>query len=464
MLDRETDELRAALDGELITQADPEYDRARRVWNGLIDRRPLAVMRCGSASDVVAGVRFAAAHDLPLAVRGGGHSVAGHGTVDGGLVLDLSPLNEVVLDADTRTVTVGAGCTWGRVDALTQQYGLAVPGGVFSRTGVAGLALGGGYGWVRNAYGLSCASIVGAQLVAAGGEIVDVDAQSQPDLLWALRGGGGNVGVVTRFVFTLHPVGPEVYFLRVFHDARNGGATRGLRAFRNFCAGAPDTVSLNAVLGVVDESAAGFPSGAGGIPFVAFAGIWLGAPEEGESALRQLRKVGDPLLDLSTTMPYAEAQQVFDDDYPDGGRYYWKSTNLLELGDATIDLVAATAASPASRMSTVDIWHVAGAAARPVDGAHSASPARLLVFPEANWVDARDDAKNIAWARGLVTALAPYSDGSRYLNFAGLQEEGDILMRSSFGAHYDRLAAIKAEWDPQNLFRQNQNVLPASRV
>jgi len=213
MLDREIDELRATVEGELILPAEPGYDRARRVWNGLLDRRPLAVLRCASTADVVAGVAFARDTGVPLAVRGGGHNVAGHGTVDDGLVLDLAALDAVAVDPDARTVDVGGGSTWGDVDAATQPFALAVPGGVFSRTGVAGLALGGGYGWLRNAYGLSCASIVGAQLVTADAEVIEVDAQSHPDLLWALRGGGGNVGVVTRFTFRLHAVGPEVYFL-----------------------------------------------------------------------------------------------------------------------------------------------------------------------------------------------------------------------------------------------------------
>lgn len=248
----------------------------------------------------------------------------------------------------------------------------------------------------------------------------------------------------------------------MFHDARNGGATRGLRAFRNVCANAPFNVSLVAVLGVVDPAAEGFAAGSGGHPFIAFSGVYIGPPEEGERALRQLRKFGEPLRDTSGTTTYVDAQRVFDDDYPDGGRYYWKSTNLVELGDAAIDLVASAASTPASPLGSVDVWHLAGAAAQPVDGAFGTSRARFLVNTEANWVDRGDDAKNIAWTRGLVTALAPYSDGSRYLNFAGFQEEGDILMRASFGANYARLAQIKAQWDPANLFHLNQNVRPTA--
>ena len=464
MLDQELEELRATVDGELILPGAPAYDEARRVWNGIIDRRPLAVLRCATTDDVVAGVGFARTNDVPVAVRGGGHNVAGHGTVDDGTVLDLAALCEVTVDADARSVRVGAGATWGQVDAATQQHGLAVPGGVFSRTGVAGLALGGGYGWLRNAYGLSCASIIGAEVVTADSQVVTVDSRTHPDLLWALRGGGGNFGVVTRFTFRLHAVGPDVFFLFSFHDARNSGATRGLRAFRNFCASAPNNVSLVAVLGVVEDGAPGFPEGSAGWPFISFAGMFVGDPDEGERLLRPLRKFSEPLFDASGTMPYTAVQQAFDDDYPDGGRYYWKSTNIVELGDTAIDLITATATMPASRLSTVDVWHVSGAAAQPVDGAFTTSKAAFLINPEANWVDAHDDAKNIAWVRGLVTALAPYSDGTRYLNFAGFQEEGNSLMRAAFGDHYERLAAIKTEWDPTNLFRLNQNVRPMTVI
>jgi FAD/FMN-containing dehydrogenase len=460
MLEHELAELGGRVTGELVLPGSEHYDSARRVWNGVIDRRPLAVLRCASTDDVSAGVAFAARFEVPLAVRGGGHDVAGHGTVDAGLVLDLSPMHDVVVDAAGARVSVGGGATWGQVDAETQLHGLAVPGGVYSRTGVGGLALGGGYGWIRNAYGLTCASILGAELVTAEGDVVTTDARENPDLLWALRGGGGNVGVVTRFEFQAHRVAPEVYVLRVVHDARHSAATRALRAFRHFCTTAPFAVSLAAMVGVVADDAEGFPEGSAGVPFVAFAGVFIGDPAEGERVLGPLRRFGEPLLDASGPSTYAAAQRLFDDDYPDGARYYWKSTNLVELTDAAIDLVVAAGTSPASRHSTVDLWHIAGAAAQPVDGAFSTPHVPFLVNAEANWIDSHHDAKNIAWARGLITALCPYSDGSRYLGFAGFQEEGDSMMRTSYGDHYARLAAIKAQWDPRNVFHLNQNVRP----
>lgn len=460
MLEEELADLAGRAAGEVVTADHPDYERARRVWNGIIDRRPLAVLRCTTTTDVVLGVAFATAHHLPLAVRGGGHNVAGHGTVDGGLVLDLAAMDTVTVDARTREVTAGGGATWGAVDALTQEVGLAVPGGVFSRTGIAGLSLAGGYGWLRNAYGLSCANLLAAEVVTAGAEVVRASEAENPDLLWALRGGGGNVGVVTSFTFRAHPVARDGYFLLVFHDAPGDEAVRALRLFRDVCAGVPDAVSLIALVGVVPPEAPGFAPGSTGRPFVAFAGLFLGDPAEGERVLRPLRDAGAPLLDASGVMPYVEVQKVFDEDYPDGMRYYWKSANVTDLSDAAIEAVAAAGTSPASDLSTVDVWHVAGQAARPIDGAFATSSASFLVNPEANWVDPGDDDANIAWARSLVTALGPFSDGTRYLNFAGFQEEGDALVRASFGDRYERLAAVKARWDPENVFRLNQNVAP----
>jgi len=458
--DEPLSELAGVFDGEAVLQGDPDYEQARRVWNGVIDRRPAAVIRCASTDDVRAGIALAREYDLPVAVRGGGHSVAGHGTVDDGLVLDLAALDAVGVDAGAREVTVGGGATWGQVDAVTQRHGLVVPGGVFSRTGVAGLALGGGYGWLRNAFGLSCANLVAAQLVTADSQLLEVSESSHPELLWALRGGGGNVGVVTRFTFRAHPLGPDVYFLMVFHDASGGAGPGLLRRLRDFCATAPDSVSMVGVVGVVPADGEGFPAQAAGRPYVAFAGVFAGDPAEGERLLRPLARAGTPLLDASGVTPWVAVQQVFDADYPDGGRYYWKSTNVTELGDEAVELICRAGGAPPSELSTVDVWHVAGAAARPVDGAFAVSSADFLVNPEANWTDPADDDDNIRWVRDLVAYLAPFSDGTRYLNFAGFHEEETDQVGRSFGGNYERLARVKAQWDPHNVFRVNQNVRP----
>ena len=460
--DEPLSELTGVFEGRVVLPGDPDFDRARQVWNGVIDRRPAAVVLCASVDDVRAGIALAREYELPVAVRGGGHSVAGHGTVDEGIVLDLAAMDAISVDADARLVSVGGGATWGPVDAATQVHGLAVPGGVFSRTGVAGLALGGGYGWLRNAFGLSCANLVSAQLVTADSRLMEVSETSHPELLWALRGGGGNVGVVTRFDFRAHRLGPDVYFLMVFHDASDGAGAGLLRRFREFCATAPDSVSLVAVAGVVGADAEGFPAGSAGRPYLTFAAVHAGDAAEGERLLRPLRDAGTPLLDASGVRRWVDVQRVFDADYPDGRRYYWKSTNVTELGDEAIGVIAAAGAQPPSDLSTVDVWHVAGAAARPVDGAFATSSAAFLVNPEANWTDPAGDARSIRWVRHVVDGLAPFSDGTRYLNFAGFHEEETAQVRDSFGDHYERLARVKAQWDPHNVFRVNQNVRPAA--
>ncbi|PPL20301.1 FAD-binding oxidoreductase [Microterricola pindariensis] len=450
-----------ALDGDFVVPGQPDYETVRHIWNGMFDKRPAVVIRCASPHDVGIGVALARDNGLPLAVRGGGHSAAGHSTVDDGVVLDLAPMHEVVLDVESGIVAVGGGATWGQVDAVTQRHGLAVPGGVYSKTGVGGLALAGGYGWIRNSYGFSCASLVGAELVTADSSVVRTDAEHHPDLLWALRGGGGNVGVVTQFLFEVHPVGPEVYFLFVFHDGRDGGIPRALGLFREFCSTAPNSVSALAFAGVVPDGMEGVAAEAFGRPFTAFGAVFLGDPSAGEEVLRPLHDFGVPLFDASGTTSYVQVQQMFDPDYPAGERHYWKSVQLEGLGDEAVALIADAAVQPASDLSTVDVWHLGGRTHEPIDGAMPVTSAAYLISPEANWRDADRDEENIGWVRGLVAALHPLSNGVRYLNFAGFQEEGDELMRSSLAPNYQRLAEVKARWDPQNLFRLNQNVPPA---
>ncbi|MFT2817118.1 FAD-binding oxidoreductase [Leifsonia sp. A12D58] len=452
--------LQSRLEGTLMLPGQPGYPDARHVWNGLIDKYPSAIIWCTSAHDVQQGIAFARAHHFPIAVRGGGHSVAGYGTVDGGIVLDLSPMHEVTVDEGTRTVTVGGGATWGQVDAVTQEFGLAVPGGVFSRTGVGGLTLGGGYGWLRNMYGPSCMSLIAAEVVTADCAVVTTDHDTNSDLLWALRGGGGNMGVVTRFTFMLHPVGPEIYFLFVAHDARGNEGVRGLKAFRDFCADAPPEISAVASLGVVAEGADGFADDLVGIPFIGFSGLFVGDPARGAELLRPLHDFGTLLFDASGAMPYTAVQGVFDEDYPEGFHYYWKSLRLDRLDDEAIALIVLAGADAPSDLSSIDVWHMAGAARAQVDGALTTTDAPFLVNPEANWIDAHEDEANIDWARSFVSELEPFSMGTRYMNFAGLQEENRELMRASFGTLYERLARVKAQWDPQNVFRLNPNVPP----
>ena len=455
--------LREAITGSVITPGDPDYDQARAVWNGMIDRYPALVARCATAGDVIAAVAFASAHDLPVAVRGGGHSVAGHSTCDGGIVIDLSPMKQIDVDPEARVARAGAGVTWGELDAVTQQYGLATPGGVFSRTGIAGLTLGGGYGWLSATYGLSCDNLIEAEVVTADGRVIVASEEENPELLWGLRGGGGNFGIVTRFTFRLHPVGPESYLAVALHDGEGEATERTLRFFRDYCAAAPDAVNLIAVCGVVPAHEEVYPKATHGRRYVMLGAHYAGPVEEGERLLRPLREFAEPLVDFSGAMPYLDVQKLWDEEYPDGDRYYWKSLNVSRLDDEVISRIATHAPRQPSPLSTTDIWHVGGAVRRArTDGsAFRGRDAAFLLSPSSHWVDPAEDASNVRWAREFVAALEPYSDGSRYLNFAGFQEEGEAMMRSSFGPHYDRLLALKRRYDPTNLFRLNQNIDPA---
>ncbi len=451
------------LRGELIQPDDAAYDEARKVWNGMIDRYPALIARCASAEDVAAAIAFAREHALPLAVRGGGHNVAGHATCDGGLVIDLAPLNQIEVDPIKRIARVGGGATWGEVDDATQVYGLATPGGVFSGTGVAGLTLGGGYGYLRNKFGLSCDNLIGAQVVTADGAIIRASATENAELLWGLRGGGGNFGVVTTFEFQLHPVGPDVMFAFVFHDASGQNMERAIRFYRDYSASAPDQVSTILACGVVPPDPHAFPAELHGRPVAIFAGLYAGPAEAGQRILQPLRDFGAPLMDASGIMPYVDAQKAFDNEFPDGRRYYWKSLNLSHLDEAAVERIAAHARRQPSPWSTTDLWHIGGAVKRASaeSSAFNGRQASFLLSPEANWDDPADDAANISWVRNFIADMEAFSDGSRYLNFAGMQEEGQAMMRAAFGPQYQRLAALKAKYDPTNLFRLNQNVSPA---
>lgn len=449
--------------GAVITPADPEYDQARAVWNGMIDRHPALIVRCASSADVVAALRFAREHALPVAVRGGGHGVAGHAVCDGGLVIDLAAMNDIRVDPEARTATAGGGVTWGELDAATQAHGLATPGGVFSRTGVAGLTLGGGYGWLRHTHGLACDNLIAAEVVLADGQIVTAEeGGAHADLLWGLRGGGGNFGVVTSFTFRLHPVGPDLYFAVVFHDGTGHKMAEGLRFFRDFCASAPDQVNPIAVTGIIPHEGDAFPEHTRGRPFILFGALYIGPVAEGERALQPLRDYAPPLADFSGVTPYVAVQQLWDADYPDGLRYYWKSVNLPVLSDTVIEHIVAIGQAQPSPLSTVDLWFVGGAMSRVPDshGAFRGRHAAALFNLEANWIDPAEDAANLAWVRDAIAAMEPYSDGSRYLNFAGFQEEGEAMMRGAFGPHYARLQALKHRYDPENVFQLNQNVAP----
>jgi FAD/FMN-containing dehydrogenase len=454
------DELESTLTGTLVRPGDEAYDEARSVWNGMIDLRPAAIARCASTSDVRAAIAAARSTGLPLAVRGGGHNVAGFGTIEDGLVIDLSPMREVHVDAETRRVHAGGGVTLGDLDAATQVHGLVVPSGVVSETGIAGLTLSGGLGWVRRKWGLTCDNLVGATVVTADGDVIEATEEFEPDLLWGLRGGGGNFGVVTELVFEAHPLGPEVAFLFALYPLDT--ARHVLAEHERLVDEAGDEVSTIVVLGHVpplDD----FPAAIHEAPYTGVLGMYAGPADDGERALQPFRELGELLIDLSGPMPFVEAQQIYDPDYPAGHRYYWKSTNLPSMPAEAVDvLVEQTRAAP-SKHSTIDIWLNGGAIARAedTDTAFRGRDNRYVVNPEGNWEHADEDDANVAWARGVLTALESHASGGAYLNFPGFLEEGQDLVRASHGENYARLAALKQRLDPENLFRRNANIEPA---
>jgi FAD/FMN-containing dehydrogenase len=463
--DGEIQTLANRLAGQLIRPGDEAYDEARAVWNGMIDRRPALIVRCASSGDVVAAVNFAREHDLLLSVRGGGHNAAGYATNDGGLVIDLGPLNWVQVDPLARIVRVGGGATLGDLDRATQAHGLAVPAGVVSETGVAGLTLSGGYGWLRKKYGLTCDNLLGAEVVTADGRLLWASDRQNRDLFWGLRGGGGNFGVVTTFEFRAYPLGPEVWMTAVFHDGRH--AEELLRGWRDYSLGAPDEVATLVAIGHFPPGAEVFPTELHGRPFVAFVGVYAGPAEEGQPAMQPLRDLHPPLVDFGSTTTWIEAQQFFDEDYPAGElRYYWKSANLFELSDAAIEQIVAGALTQPSPLSTTDLWHVGGAIRRVEDddAAFVGRSAPFLFNVEANWQNAQDDEANVNWARAFVASMSEFSDGSRYFNFPGLHEEGEQIVRDTFGAKHERLVALKDQYDAANLFRMNSNIKPSSKA
>lgn len=456
------DVLATDLDGEVIGPDDVGYDEARQVWNGMIDRHPALIVRVATVADVVRAINLARRYGLLTAVRGGGHNVAGHGTGDGCLVIDLSLMRDVDVDPDTRVVRGEGGATLGEVDAVTQEYGLAVPFGVVSETGVAGLTLNGGLGWLRSKHGLTLDSLVSAEVVTADGEVVTASDGENPDLLWGLRGGGGNFGVVTTFTYRAHTVGPEVFFTAVLYHGKQTGEV--LRFYREFNASAPDAVSTIASLGIIPVGADAYPGNIHGQPFIALVGMFAGSVDEGHRAMEPLRGLSEPLVDFSGPMPYVDAQQFFDEDYPNGLRYYWKSVNLMEMSDAAIARIVHHARRQPSQLSTTDLWPIRGAIKRVGDDATAfhGRHADLVVTFEANWEPPAADDANVQWARNAVADMEEFSDGSRYLNFPGFQEGGDAAMRAAFGPRYERLAQLKRKYDPTNLLRLNANIKPAS--
>ena len=454
------DALRAGLRGALCLPGEPGYDQARTIWNGMIDRRPAAIVRAAGAADVMCAVRFAREHRLMLAVKGGGHNIAGNAVCEGGFMIDLGAMKSVRVDAAGRTARVEPGVTLGEFDRETQAFGLATPVGINSTTGIAGLTLGGGFGWLSRKYGLTVDNLVSADVVLASGELKQASEKQNPDLFWAIRGGGGNFGIVTSFEFRLHAIGPEVISGLIVHPIANAKAL--FEGYRKFVAGAPDELSCWVVLRKAPPLPF-LPAEWHGKEVMVIAACYAGDMEQGRKAVAPLQALGKPIADVIGPHPLTGWQQAFDPLLTPGARNYWKSHDFLELSDGAIDLMLEFAGRLPSPQCEIVAVNLGGAVNR-VPATATAYPHRDVKFimnVHTRWGEPGQDKPCIAWARELFDKMAPHATGGVYVNFMP-EDETQRVAKGAYGPNYERLSRLKARYDPLNLFRQNQNILPAA--
>jgi FAD/FMN-containing dehydrogenase len=456
---RTSDSAAGASPREVLEPGQPGYDEARRVFNGMVDRSPAMIVRCSDTADVVAAIELARERRLPLSVYGGGHGVTGSAVIDGGLCIDLRGMKTAVVDPDARTLVADGGLTWGEIDAATQEHGLAVTGGRMTTTGIGGLALGSGSGWLERKLGYTCDSLLKAEVVTADGKVVTASADENSDLFWGLRGGGGNFGVVTRFTMRLHPVGPLLLAGMLLYPGEM--ARDVLRNWRDFMAGAPDEVG-GAVAFMTAPPADFVPEPARGKPMVGVMCTYAGPVEDGQQVLEPLMSFGPPVVTMVQPMPYVAVQQMIDAGNPTGMRNYWSADFFAELPDEAVDTLVTIASQPQSPLSQVVVFPGGGAVSRvPEDeSAFGERHAPWNIHYLSIWLDPADDDTNIAHTRSLAQAMKPWTSGRAYLNFIG--DEGTDRVAAAFGPEkYARLRALKKVWDPDNLFRHNQNIPPA---
>ncbi|WNC93697.1 FAD-binding oxidoreductase [Paraburkholderia sp. FT54] len=453
------DELKTVMRGQVLLPGDARFDEARSIWNAMIDRHPALILRCAGVADVRRGVAFARDNGLPLAIRGGGHNIGGSALCDDGVVLDLSPMKSVRIDSAARRAHVEPGATLRDFDHEAQAFGLATPLGINSTTGVAGLTLGGGFGWLSRRYGMTVDNLVSADVVTAEGELVHASADSHEDLFWAIRGGGGNFGVVTRFEFVLHPVGPLVYGGLVVLPIEQ--ARDALLKYRAANAGTPEELSVWAVLRLAPPLPF-LPPEVHGKPVIVFAMCYTGAVESGPSAVEFVRAFGTPVGEHLGPMPYAMWQQAFDPLLAPGARNYWKSHNLGEIPDGLIDALLNAIDNLPSPQCEIFFGQIGAQTQRvPVEAtAYSSRDTLYAMNVHGRWDDARDDERCVAWARAFFAAAAPFALGSVYVNFMTEEEGGRVA--DAYGPNYERLVAVKNRYDPRNLFRHNQNIRPSA--
>jgi FAD/FMN-containing dehydrogenase len=443
------DALRSSLRGELIQPDDATYDATRAIWNGMIDKRPALIARCTGAADVIASVNFAREHGMLVSIRGGGHNVAGNAVCDGGLMIDLSPMKGIWVDPAARTARAQAGVLWGEFDRETQQFGLATTGGTVSTTGIAGLTLGGGVGWLNGKYGLACDNLLSVDIVTADGELRHASATENEELFWGIRGAGANFGVVTSFEFQLHPVGPTILGGMVIHPIER--AREVLRFYREFTASEPDEMTTTA----------GFITTPDGALVVALVVCYAGSIDEGERILAPLRLFGPPIVDMIGPMPYTSQQSLLDAAFPHGRQSYWKSSMMHEIDDDAIDIIAERIVEVPSPGTAVIIEHYHGAYARREPTAtafsHRGDPYNFVAI--SVWDDPAESARNVQWTRTFFEAMDPHLSRGVYVNVLD-SDEGIDRVKAAYGENYQRLVALKRQYDPDNLFRMNHNIMP----
>ena len=449
--------LRTGFHGELVERGDSTYDERRKIWNGSIDRYPALIARSTGVADVMAALKFARGTDLPVAVRSGGHSFPGQSTCDDGIVIDLSPMKGIRIDPEARTVRAQAGVLLGELDQATQAFGLAVPAGIVTHTGLAGLTLGGGIGWLMRKYGLTVDQLLSVDMVTANGELVKASDSENPDLFWGIRGAGGNFGIVTEFTFRLNPVGPIVLAGPIFWPMDESGQV--LRFYRDWITDAPDDLTTIVVHRRIPPLPS-IPKEFHGKPVVTVMSCYAGPVEEGEKVMRPMREFGSPILDLCKPKPFVAHQSMLDPSFPPGQWYYFRSADLAELSDDVIDIVASRALQMTSPLTAFPIFQLGGAIGRvgEDDTAFNGRSAGHTININATTATEKGFDEEREWSRNFWTALKPYQT-SVYVNF--LMDEGEERIRQAYGPkRYDRLKALKRKYDPDNFFRLNQNISP----
>ena len=446
-----------ALVGDLLTPESAEYDDARSLWNAMIDRRPGLIVDCGAEADVSQAVKFAAEHRVRLSIFGCGHNIAGNAVCDGGVMISFRKMKAIDVDPDSRTVRVEPGVTLGELDAATQAHSLAVPTGINSTTGIAGLTLGGGFGWISRKFGMTVDNLLSARVVLADGSVVVASESENSDLFWGLRGGGGNFGVATSFEFQAHPVGPEILAGLIVHPF--SAAPEVLRAYRDFVKDAPDEVTVWAVMRKAPPLPF-LPEDVHGTEVLILATMYTGDMSEGEVALAPLRDIGEPIADVIGPHPFTGWQQAFDPLLTPGERNYWKTHDFDEMSDAMLDTVLGYVATLPDPQCEVFNAHLGGAQGRVSNDAtaYQGRNAAFLMNVHGRWSDASQDEGGVRWCRELWNATGQYATGEAYINFM-TEEEGDRL-ESAYGSSYQRLVELKNRYDPSNLFRLNQNIPP----